>query len=1527
MRILFLSFLLIVGTIAIGQESTSPNPLEEALQVFPVSPEAASLGKYGDIPVNLSTGKINYTVPVYTIKVGDFEWPIHLSYNYGGLITEQDHPMTGMGWDLIANGRITRQIRGKDDEYGDQSYKANAIIPFLQTVYDQGTPIDEYDTNKRFEIYNNIANRNYDAQQDKYVISAPGLSGSYVHDEKGDIVFMEHRNFKVNKTNNTIIITKDNGVTYYFEIHEIGSYAYKTSIEGESLNRNVPMSFLLTRIKLNDSKGSIYFEYSPTESYSKRVYSESRTKDTSVGGTASIEEDYTDNSTTRHQLQKIIFPNGEVRFDITSGVLDQEVSVQTLNEISVWNTGKQIIKYNFTYNDPTKNRKTLVGITKSNGNTNLPWYQFEYYPFPNTLGPSVNYKYQDPWGYYNGNSGSLLSLENRKIDHNKTLSGALKKITYPTKGYSLISYEQNRVPPTSPGLADFYTYTRNKTFSSDNKAGQGVTKTIDTTFTVPSYQIIEVSLSAGMFLYDPDNPDVTPNIGLQGAEASIKVEWLNPPLPYLSNLGEINITGEDTEAQCEPLVGCSDSYYKTNPVVFRAVPKGAIIRITGSIYAPTKRDVYANCSIKYEELVNEAGELFSYVGGVRVSGTEDCDNNGNCKTTHYKYVLEDGIDSGLLTGSSPVFRYSTKYYDGINADITRIHTVSNSMRNFTSYQGAPVLYRRVETIVNGGDNGKEVNYYTVARNNYTNFPFITTMNNDWKKGQLLKKEVHKKENGKFVLEKETINQYQEFYPYGKGMHSSVKAYGMAVGRHYISSSYGNPHHFKDNYYIDYPKEYKLIKTIHREFLHEQTLTRETSYAYDTPYGQLKTQTDIGSHNNTMVTEFLYPYDLSNTVHNSLIAQNRIAIPIQTQTKEDDKFVATQSIAFKDWGDGKLLPELIKTLKGEESAVNVFQDQVEYLSYDHQGYPLEVSQVDGRHIMYVWGYNNTLPIVKIDNASYTGISSTASSLITQLQTASNTEDTEAEEATMRNLFKSLRDDAYFADAQVTGYTYDPLVGVTSITDPKGHKAYYKYDEFNRLMYGLDNDQHIAQQVRYNYQGEQTATLGDVTIDLPGSNTIQLNQSATFSASITGNGGDLYTWSVNGVQEQCDGTTSFTKTFNTTGTYTISVLVYNSQTKHRVSKTMSVVVEYPPIHVPTVSANHDHVVKGTNVDFSASGIGGGSGNLRYEWYANNVKQASTTTTFRYTTNTVGTNNVYFKVIDNETGKSVSSPPKSLHVYSSLVTPAVHANKIHSIEGNTINFTTNGITGGSGSRRYEWYVNNAIQSATATSYSKAFSTDGTYTIKFRVIDTKTGQFVDSTRTIYVYNPLNTGSISVPSTIAVNTTATFNINPSEAGGSYTYLWTVTSNWKTYTSSAKSFGLLMNYDYYGTNIRVTCKVSATKTGVSKTVSKTITVNGAPTLGGSFSKSTIHNNQYHQDYMITAVPSNGSGHYSYSWYRDGVAVRNNPYGPTGIMVELNCDNKSDRIKCVIRDQRTQKSKTVEVTYNFTRSCGGGDVPH
>lgn len=45
------------------------------------SPEVANLGTYGQIPVSQFTGVPNISIPVYTIKVGKYSFPISISYH------------------------------------------------------------------------------------------------------------------------------------------------------------------------------------------------------------------------------------------------------------------------------------------------------------------------------------------------------------------------------------------------------------------------------------------------------------------------------------------------------------------------------------------------------------------------------------------------------------------------------------------------------------------------------------------------------------------------------------------------------------------------------------------------------------------------------------------------------------------------------------------------------------------------------------------------------------------------------------------------------------------------------------------------------------------------------------------------------------------------------------------------------------------------------------------------------------------------------------------------------------------------------------------------------------------------------------------------------------------------------------------------------------------------------------------------------------------------------------------------------
>jgi YD repeat-containing protein len=58
--------------------------------------------------------------------------------------------------------------------------------------------------------------------------------------------------------------------------------------------------------------------------------------------------------------------------------------------------------------------------------------------------------------------------------------------------------------------------------------------------------------------------------------------------------------------------------------------------------------------------------------------------------------------------------------------------------------------------------------------------------------------------------------------------------------------------------------------------------------------------------------------------------------------------------------------------------------------------------------------------------------------------------------------------YPIDAQMTTYTYSPLVGMTSSCSVNSLTTYYEYDGLNRLLRIRDVDGNIIKQYDYQYQ---------------------------------------------------------------------------------------------------------------------------------------------------------------------------------------------------------------------------------------------------------------------------------------------------------------------------------------------------------------------------------------------------------------------------------------------------------------------------
>jgi hypothetical protein len=102
---------------------------EEPTRVL--TPNAASLGLYGDIPVSLYTGTPEISIPLYEIKVDDFTLPISLNYHASGVRVDQHPGWVGLGWSLFAGGVITRQRENGIDESDGYAADGNNVGYFL----------------------------------------------------------------------------------------------------------------------------------------------------------------------------------------------------------------------------------------------------------------------------------------------------------------------------------------------------------------------------------------------------------------------------------------------------------------------------------------------------------------------------------------------------------------------------------------------------------------------------------------------------------------------------------------------------------------------------------------------------------------------------------------------------------------------------------------------------------------------------------------------------------------------------------------------------------------------------------------------------------------------------------------------------------------------------------------------------------------------------------------------------------------------------------------------------------------------------------------------------------------------------------------------------------------------------------------------------------------------------------------------------------------------------------------------------
>jgi YD repeat-containing protein len=197
-----------------------------------------------------------------------------------------------------------------------------------------------------------------------------------------------------------------------------------------------------------------------------------------------------------------------------------------------------------------------------------------------------------------------------------------------------------------------------------------------------------------------------------------------------------------------------------------------------------------------------------------------------------------------------------------------------------------------------------------------------------------------------------------------------------------------------------------------------------------------------------------------------VTQNRISTPIKVETfKNTEKLTEQKTTYANDISTGNLLQEkniysakFPNNLPVLPSPINSqLELKVTLDLYDTQGNLLQYKKENDIPISIIWGYNKTQPIAKIENATNS-----------QIASALGVSDLNSVTESSLSAINNLRSNANLTNSMITTYTYIPLVGVSTITDPKGDTITYFYDSFGRLQSVKDKDGNILSENQYNYK---------------------------------------------------------------------------------------------------------------------------------------------------------------------------------------------------------------------------------------------------------------------------------------------------------------------------------------------------------------------------------------------------------------------------------------------------------------------------
>lgn len=316
------------GTLAQGLDYT---------KVSISSPNAASLGKFADIPVNKHTGIPAINIPLYTVTDGALELPVSLSYHAGGVKVIESASWVGAGWALSAGGMITRTVRGIPDEAANTQkgqyghYTHYGYSNYLTLTGEGG---------RTYDALFNAGER--DGEPDLFTFNFNGYSGKFFFNDDRTAVIVENNDdlkieasFRLPNNGGILgmqqniqgftVITKD-GTKYFFgkysaDLPKTG-YTYPIEVTrrytyNNGLSSDVVFSgWYLTKIESFDGLNKIDLLYVPEKYsvYNIGLFPLFNADNIALQKGHELVRDYFDGV----RLSNVIFNNGELVFKPSS---------------------------------------------------------------------------------------------------------------------------------------------------------------------------------------------------------------------------------------------------------------------------------------------------------------------------------------------------------------------------------------------------------------------------------------------------------------------------------------------------------------------------------------------------------------------------------------------------------------------------------------------------------------------------------------------------------------------------------------------------------------------------------------------------------------------------------------------------------------------------------------------------------------------------------------------------------------------------------------------------------------------------------------------------------------------------------------------------------------------------------------------------------------------------------------------------------------------------------------------------------